>query len=60
MIQNQYTQHEQASGLLIYHDARLLARQYAGQQDHKAATVALLVEALILAGGQSFLKPTEE
>jgi hypothetical protein len=57
---NTYTQHEQASGLLLYNSARTLAREYAPPQDQDAATIALLLEALVLAGGESFIKPTEE
>lgn len=57
---NTYTQHEQDSSLLLYHRARTLAREYSGGQDHEAATIALLLEALVLAGGESFIKPTEE
>ena len=57
---NTYTQHEQDSSLLVYHNARLLAREYSNAQDHQAATIALLLEALVLAGGESFIKPTEE
>ena len=53
---NTFTQQEQQSAAQLYEFATTHARHYAGQQDHKAATVALLIEALILAGGQSFLK----
>jgi hypothetical protein len=57
---NTFSEQEQQCALQIYEAAKLATRTYAGQQDHKAATAALLVESLILAGGQILLKPTEE
>jgi hypothetical protein len=57
---NIYTHKEAVSAAQLHEFAKTHSRYYAGQQDHQAAIVALLIEALILAGGQSFLKPTEE
>lgn len=58
--QNTFTQNEQTAaeqlagtvGQAIWH-----AMQYAAPADLQAATVALLVRALIVAGGTAFLKP---
>jgi hypothetical protein len=57
---NTFTEQEKHFAWQLHGEASRLARIYAGQQDHRAATVALLVEALILAGGAFFLKPTKE
>lgn len=40
----------------VYSQANYQARQYASDVDLQAATVALLAEALILAGGGNLLK----
>jgi hypothetical protein len=60
MNQNQYTQQEKLASGEVVGCAAYEVMQYANAEDHKAAIVALLIEALILAGGQSFLKSTEE
>ena len=53
---NTFTQQEHVSAEQLLNFATTHARHYAGQQDHQAAIVALLIEALILAGGQALLK----
>ena len=57
---NTYTLLEQHAIRPVLRVARFEAAKYADAQDHKAATVALLIEALILAGGASFVKPQTE
>lgn len=57
---NYYTFQESVAAGRLRAAAAWTASLYASAEDERAATVALLVEALILAGGQHFLKPTEE
>lgn len=57
---NKYTFHENVAAERMRAAAAWTVSLYCSTGDEKAATVALLVEALILAGGQHFLKPTEE
>jgi len=57
---NQYTMHEAYLAQHLWTEAKEAVKVYASDQDHAAAVVAVLTEALILAGGAIFLKPTEE
>ena len=55
-----FTQLESEAAIRVHSDATELTRWYANDGDRNAATVALLIEALILAGGASFLKPNDD
>lgn len=59
---NTYTHQESYGAQLVHDQAKELVKHYAQPQDHEAAIVALLIEALLMAGGEQFLKPinTEE
>lgn len=57
---NQFTQSETNAAKIIAQDATYHAKSYADFADLSAATIALLLRALELAGGSHFIKPQEE
>lgn len=57
---NNYSKQEQSSAELLYDSARGLVRLYAELQDREVAAIAVLAEALVLAGGENLLTSTKE
>lgn len=57
--QNEFEQSEETAASLVLTEARYHVNSYAQSQDREAATIALLIRALELAGGAFLLKPME-
>ena len=53
---NNHTWHEQQSAAQLYEFAQAHANYYSTPEDAQAATLALLAEAFILAGGENLIK----
>ena len=56
---NTFEQSEEQAASLVLTEARYHVNSYAQSQDREAATIALLIRALELAGGAFLLKPME-
>jgi flagellar basal body P-ring protein FlgI len=57
---NQFTQSENTAASLVLIEAQRHANSYAQPGDRQAATIALLMRALELAGGAFLLKENED
>lgn len=57
---NKFEQSENNAAKILAQDAAHHANSYADSGDLRAATVAVLLRALELAGGKDFIKPQEE
>jgi len=57
---NHYTQSEEHAASLVHLEAQRHANSYAQPGDRQAATIALLLRALELAGGAFLLKENED
>lgn len=56
---NTFEQSEETAASLVLTEAQRHANSYAQEQDREAATIALLMRALELAGGAFLIKPME-
>jgi flavoprotein len=57
---NKYTTQETRCASMLHQAAKALVKQYAKPYDHRAGTIALLVEAIVQAGGAGLLKLEEK
>lgn len=57
---NNFTKQEEYHAVCVIESAKSRASDYADFEDHEAATIALLLRVLELAGGKHFIKPQGE